>query len=242
MQLAPKPQNRALRAVSAVRTLLRDPNDTAQVFRLIEALQGPTPKHLRARFEGSRTGAQLLAERPRLLERLHDRAGLAALPEGSLGRAYLAFMERGALTADGLVQASEVMSPASAGDEVAEWIGDRMRDTHDLWHVVTGYRDDLVGEVSLLAFIFAQTGTRALGVLAAVGLSRMTDPDHRRLVVDAFLRGLRAAWLPGLRWEELLAEDLERVRARLRVGPAPEYVPVYAHELPSGGLLSRAAA
>jgi len=242
MQIALQSRHRALRAVSAVRTLLRDPNDTSQVFQLIEALQGPTPKHLRTRFEGSRTGARLLAERPRLLTRLSDRTALAALPEGSLGRAYLAFMDRGALTADGLVEASEVMHAASAGDEVGEWIGDRMRDTHDLWHVVTGYRDDLVGEVSLLAFTFAQTGTRAMGLLAAVGYSRMTDPDHRRLVVDGLFRGLRAAWLPGAPWEELLAEDLAVVRTRLRVGPPPEYVPVHVHELPAGGLFSRAAA
>jgi ubiquinone biosynthesis protein COQ4 len=242
MQLALQPRHRAFRAFSAVRTLLRDPNDTSQVFRLIEALQGPTPKHLRAGFESSHTGARLLAERPRLLERLGDRTALAALPEGSLGRAYLAFMDRGALTADGLVQASEVMSPALEGDEVGEWISNRMRDTHDLWHVVTGYHGDLVGEVSLLAFTFAQTGTRGIGVLAAVGYSRMLDPDHRHLVVDGLIRGLRAAWLPGVPWEELLAEDLEVVRARLRVGAPPEYVPFYASELPEGGLLARAAA
>jgi ubiquinone biosynthesis protein COQ4 len=235
MQHAPQPRSRALRAASAVRSLLRDPNDTSQVFRLIDALQGPTARHLLGRFERSYTGAQLLAERPRLLERLGDRQALAALPAGSLGRAYLAFMERGALTADGLVQASEAMTPAPAGDDAAEWIGDRMRDTHDLWHVVTGYQGDLLGEASLLAFSFAQTGTRAIGLLAAVAYARMVDPDHRRLVVDGLLRGLRAAWLPAAAWERLLAEDLEVVRARLRVGPPPVYQPLWTDEITEDG-------
>jgi ubiquinone biosynthesis protein COQ4 len=240
MQLALQPRFRAFRAAKAVHTLLRDPNDTAQVFRLIEALQGPTPRHLRRRLEASHTGARLLAERPRLLERLSDRRALAVLPEGSLGRAYLAFMDRGALTADGLVAASKVVE-RSDGDDANEWIGDRLRDSHDLWHVVTGYRDDLLGEASLLAFSFAQTGARGIGLLAAVAFTRMADPDHRRLLVDGLLRGLRAAWLPAVAWEELLAEDLEAVRARLRVGQPPAYEPVWAHELGAGGLLAHAA-
>ncbi len=242
MQLALQPQLRALRAASAVRGILRDPNDTAQVFHLIEALSGPKPRHLVGRFRASRAGARLLAERPRLFARLHDRAALAALPEGSLGRAYLDFMTQGGLTPEGLEDASEALGPARLEGDEAAWIGQRLRDTHDLWHVVTGYRGDLLGESSLLAFSYAQTRTRGLGVLAAVSLLRAEDPDDRRLILDGLVRGLRAAWLPAVRWEDLLAEDLEEVRARLRVGPPPSYEPLYAHELAPGSLLMRRAA
>lgn len=242
MQLALQPKLRAFRAASAVRDLLRDPNDTAQVFRLIDALSGPTPRHLRGSFTASRTGARLLAERPRILDRLSDHEGLAALPAGSLGRAYLDFMTAGGLTPDGLVQASEVLGPEHDGADEAAWIGQRMRDTHDLWHVVTGYRGDLIGESSLLAFTYAQTRTRGIGLLAAVAVVQANDPDARRLIIDGFVRGLRAAWLPAVAWEEQLAEDLELVRARLRVGPPPPYEPVWAHELPAGGLWARNAA
>lgn len=235
MQLALDPHSRARRAATAVRTLLRDPNDTSQVFRLIEALSGPTPRHLHGRFSRSPEGARLLAERPRLLSRLADRDALAALPAASLGRAYLAFMERGKLSADGLVAASEAVPRPSADADEAAWIGDRLRDSHDLWHVVTGYRDDIIGEAALLAFSYAQTRTRGVGVLAAVALVRVGDNRHRRLIVEGLLRGRRAAWLPAVPWEALLAEDLEAVRARLRVGPPPVYTPVWAHELDGSG-------
>lgn len=242
MQLALQPKLRAFRAVSAVRDLLRDPSDTSQVFRLIDALSGPTPQHLRGGFSASRTGARLLAERPRVLDRLRDHEGLAALPAGSLGRAYLDFMTKGGLTPDGLVEASEVLGPEHDGADDAAWIGQRMRDTHDLWHVVTGYRGDLIGESSLLAFTYAQTRTRGIGLLAVVAMVQASDPDVRRLIIDGFVRGLRAAWLPVVAWEEWLADDLELVRARLRVGPPPPYEPVWAHELPAGGLWARNAA
>jgi ubiquinone biosynthesis protein COQ4 len=242
MHTASTPRFRALRAAFAVRTLLRDPNDTAQVFQLIDALSGPTPRHMRERFTRSRTGARLLAERPRLLARLQDREALAALPEGSLGRAYLAFMMRDGLTPDGLVEASAVVDRSAEGDDVSAWIGERMRDSHDLWHVVTGYRGDLLGEAALLAFSWAQTHTPGIGVLATVAFVRVDDPDGRRLILDGLLRGVRAAWLPAVAWETLLAEDLDVVRARLRVGPPAVYEPFFAHELAPGGLLARHAA
>jgi len=59
---------------------------------------------------------------------------------------------------------AEVMA-LDAGD-----LRNRMRDTHDLWHVVTGYKGDLVGEASLLAFLFAQTRNPGVGFIVAVAL------------------------------------------------------------------------
>ena len=74
-------------------------------------------------------------------------------------------------------------------------------------------------------------------LLVATGLLRSNDPDARRLMVDALVRGLHAAWLPGVRWEELLPLPLDEVRARLRVGPPPVYERSEARDLPPGGLL-----
>ena len=231
---------RPLSALSALRAVLRDPDDTAQVFRLVSALSGRTPKALMGRFAASRGGARLLEDRPALLPRLQDRAALAALPEGSLGRAYLRFVQDADLTADGLVMASTAADPAT--DEVEAWIGDRLRDSHDVWHVVTGYGTDLLGESALLAFTFAQTRAPGIGLLVAAALVRAGDPDARRLILDGFLRGVRAAWLPVAPWETLLAEDLQEVRRRLRVGDTPAYEPCWSHELAEGGLLGAHAA
>lgn len=68
-----------------------------------------------------------------------------------------------------------------------------MRDVHDLWHVVLGYRADVLGEAALMGFTFAQTGNAATGVLLAVGLVKLATPGARPLILRAVLRGLRAA-------------------------------------------------
>jgi ubiquinone biosynthesis protein COQ4 len=230
---------RPFEATSAVRKLLQDPTDTRQVFRLISALQPKPPRSMRKRFLASPAGARLVEQRPDLRARLRDRAALAALPEHSLGRAYLRFMDATQITADGLVDAS-LEDDTHVGDDIDRFIGDRLRDTHDLWHVVTGYGGDITGEAALLAFTLAQARTAGIAVLVAVAFAIARDPDVRRLIVDAFARGVRSAWLPSVAWEDLLAEDLDIVRMRLRVGPPPVYEPFFARDLPEGGLLHAA--
>src|SRR4029077_10378536 len=67
-------------AYRAMRNLLRDREDTRQVFLLIDALRGKTTLRQLARFRATEFGRIALAERRRLFDRLEDRAALKALP------------------------------------------------------------------------------------------------------------------------------------------------------------------
>lgn len=163
----------------------------------------------------------------------HD---LAALPEGSLGRAYLDFREREGITPGGLVEAS-VNDARDALDGELRFIADRMRDSHDLWHVVTGCRTDLAGELSVLAFTAAQTAGLGVGMLALAGYAHsFTLPGElgergRRLAREAFSRGLRAGWLPVADWEALLPLPIEEARAALGITAVASYPPFYKRDL-----------
>ena len=44
---------------------------------------------------------------------------------------------------------------------------------HDLWHVVTGYGRDELGEACLLAFTYAQNKNRGVGFIAFVGCFKL---------------------------------------------------------------------
>jgi len=234
--LAPR---RALRAVQA---LMRNPDDTAQVFTIIESLSGPLhAARMRARFAADSVGARLLRDRPDLLPTLVDRAALRRMPEGSLAHAYLAFVESERITAEGLVEASVKGETADRDiDPTLAYVRARMRDSHDLWHALLGYRGDTVGEAAILAFTLAQTGNPGIGLIVAMALLKPFSPESRRLMVDAFRRGLDASWLPAIDWEPLLPLPVDEVRALLGVGAPRAYTPVRTAELRARGTLAAA--
>jgi ubiquinone biosynthesis protein COQ4 len=229
----PSTRIRPLVAVRALRALLRDPDDTARVFDVVEALSGNTRERVFARFLACPSAPRLLAERPNLLAVLSERARLLALPEGTLGRTYAEFMTREQISADGLVDASAQWLQGEIPAE-RRWFGDRLRDMHDLWHVVTGYDRDLVGEASLLAFTLAQT--RNPGIAVIVGAAYLEAgrvyPGARALMREGYRRGKRADWLPAVEWEALLEQPLVQVRRDLRVGDPPVYVPLRSEGAP----------
>src|SRR5277367_2749057 len=94
----PLPRFDVLRAGRALAALLRDPDDLPQVFVLIDAISGTAPHRLLFALGRTERGARLLRERPDILPILADRSALRRLPEGSLGRAYLAFVESEGIT------------------------------------------------------------------------------------------------------------------------------------------------
>jgi ubiquinone biosynthesis protein COQ4 len=212
-------------ALRAMRKLLRDREDTAQVFLMIDALRGKTTLRQLARFRQSEFGRAALADRRRLLDPLSDRAALAALPAGTLGREYYEFMAAENLSADGLVEASKVLKPVA--DEVT-WFRERTREMHDLQHIVTGYGRDPLGEASLLAFSFSQTGLKAFALIilsATLRISRaLPDQPVKRAIFEGWRRGRRAQWLIGADWEALLDQPVEAVRAQFAM-PAPRWYP-----------------
>lgn len=205
-------------AVRALRVLLRDPEDTEKVFVIIRALSGKTLLRGFNRFAATPVGRRVLASDSTLLDRLRDREALAALPAGSLGRSYLAFVEAERISADGLVEASaDDAVPMSDG---LRCYAERLRDMHDLWHVVTGYGRDTMGEVCLLGFTFAQTrnpGLAFIGVIGALKIAREEDKRILRALWAGYRTGRRAVWLPAADWEGLLDRPLPAVREALRV-------------------------
>lgn len=224
---------RPLMALRALRALLRDPNDTAQVFTIISALSGGARQRVLKRLRSTPVGRRVLAEGTPLAPLLADRARLRALPEGSLGREYLQFCERYGITAEGLIAASEQgeVDPDMSQEELI--VRARMRDAHDLWHVVTGYQTDLIGEAAVLAFTFAQTRNPGVGliVLSAFLEARGDSNATRILLIEAFLRGYHAEWLPAADWEALLSRPLDQVRRQFGIGPAPSYTPVWPQQV-----------
>ena len=213
-------------AVKALKRLIANPDNTEEVFAIIRAMSGDSLFRAFDRFKLTETGRRIIEEKRQLLETLQNRERLKQNKPGSLGRSYLSFVQSEKITADGLVDASEENVPPELENQSEELIsfGKRMRDQHDLWHVLTGYGRDTFGEVCLLWFTYAQTKNRGLGLIAVVGAFRHYRELGSRVLkacFGAYMAGKRAAWLPQQDWEAMLEQPIDDVRRQLNI-PNPK--------------------
>jgi len=214
------------RAWRALKGLIADSSRTELAFEVTAALTGKSFDRAFQRFIDHPDGRRLLAERPRLLDTLMNRTTLAALPVGSFGRAYADFMSAGNLAAEGLVDAQEMAAPPTqmALDPDRQYFADRVRDMHDLWHVLTGYGMDEAGEAANLAFNLGQIFSAGIGLMVLAGAvvgPRDLTCSWQRYLWRAWRRGQRATLLTVVPYEELLTLPLEDVRNLLHIS-APE--------------------
>jgi ubiquinone biosynthesis protein COQ4 len=230
-----------LRALRAVRALIANKEDTTQVFEIMRALSGRAIPNGYQRLLETVEGGRIAFEAEELQPILDDHETLSRLPEGSVGRAYLAFVEGQGFTAEGLAEESRKTKDTEidAAHPYA-WYARRLRDVHDIWHILTGYGRDALGEGCNVAFSYAQTrssGFALIAFAAANELSRaLPGRPVRKAVWQAYQNGRRAAWLPGLDYKALLAEDLNAARERLNI-PRPGYYTAIPETERDGGFV-----
>jgi len=218
---------RPLTALKAFRRLVADKEDTAQVFEIMRALSGRSIRRGYDRLLTTMEGGRQAFLREELAHRLDDPVWLARFPEGTVGGAYRAFREARGFTAEGLADEARKVAPLADAPHPVIWYSRRIRDVHDVWHVLTGYGTDALGEACVVAFSHAQTGNLGFAFIGW-GAAREIRRENRsvparRAVLQAWRLGRAARWLPGLDYEALFAEPLETARVRLGLRPATVY-------------------
>lgn len=214
-----------LRALRALKKLIADKDDTEQVFEIMNALAGRSIEWGYNRLLETPVGGAEAYRGAEIAEILQDHHWLRQLPPGSVGEAYLEFVKVQNFSAYGL--AAESRKVADSEIEAAHphaWFARRLRDIHDIWHVLTGYGADALGEACVVAFSLPQTRSKGFGVIAlgvAVQFARArTGHPCARAVWQAWRDGRRAEWLPGADYRELLAMPLDEARRVLNI-PEP---------------------
>jgi ubiquinone biosynthesis protein COQ4 len=199
-----------------------EPERTEKICEIVEALAGRHSERLVRRVRKAPGGARLFAERPRFDPSTCDFDALLALPVGSFGRTYAAWMQEHHSTPGSL-------EPNIAADDPdLIYIAQRMIQVHDFWHVLSGYNRDPLGELGVLTFGWAQTHSRGIGsVLATLVWLNLRESWRRGRVTSPLLAYLWRAWRTGRNtcflapviFEDFFDLPLATVRKLLRIAP-----------------------
>lgn len=207
-----------LRSLYATFMLGRRPDQVKYVFMMGDS-QDNIAEH--ARTAGDMTDPFANPELEALWQRRfraerYDVDRLLQLPASTLGGAYARHMHARGFRPDFF----DDVTPRHR----MHFLRLRLRQTHDIWHVLAGFDTDEFGEVGLQGFYFAQfTNGQSALILAGAVLKSLLRGRFGELEshVDAFCEGYRtgraACSLLAVEWEAIWAEDLDSLRRRLRV-------------------------
>lgn len=216
------------------RNLMANKEDTSQVFHINMSLNGNDLYKSFNEFVAHPEGRKRFEERRVLPPILDDRERLLAMPQGSLAHAYREFMDTQGLSAQGLIDEYEAFSKdiEDTRDPDFRWYNDRLRDTHDLTHVLTGYSRDALGETSVLAFSYQQHrgfGNQFIAYMGAYEVKRAAPKGAPVFgsIREAARRGRAADKIEYYDILDLLPRPLEEVQAMLGITPATQYDKVH---------------
>jgi ubiquinone biosynthesis protein Coq4 len=192
--------------------LARDPNELDRVFQIRDAGSHPVlTETIKRRLRQNPQGRAAI-DAKRRMGVIHV-ADLLAMPEGTLGRAYGEFMSKHGLAPDALPNIDD-----------SQYVQAHLYETHDLWHVVTGFSPDVTGEIGLQAFYAAQLpgvlpAALASALLLNAALTRSSHALKARFAAlsQGWMMGQRAKPLFGYDFRANFARPLDRVREELLI-------------------------
>jgi len=105
-----------------------------------------------------------------------------------------------------------------------EFLGAHLSETHDVWHVVTGFNTDITGEIKLESFyVFQLQASRLFLALVAKNLLKavLYDVERSTEFMDAIVQGWmmakQAKPLFGIEWKPLWEKPLKDIRDSLNI-------------------------
>ena len=202
--------------------LAENPSDYDSLVEIVAGSRLPELFEAHGRFALSDPAVAALA-RERYNPPLADTQSLLALPEGSLGREYAAFLTSRGLTVEKIV---EDFDSAPSAERDVDYLYTRRFRTHDIHHLLANFDTSMAGEIGVATVYYVQLRNPVGPVLGAAVLSHaIFEPEWLAPVAEAIHHGYRigreAKNLFGFRYEEGWERPLEEWRREVGIEPAP---------------------
>jgi ubiquinone biosynthesis protein COQ4 len=207
-----------LKTVKAVITLFGGSTAVEPVYDIEDGLKHTKVMAFAVSYMLSHSEVAAIAEE-RYIAPIPDVAKLSQYPEETLGYAYASYMKATGFD-PAFYRQVQVNSDTS-------YLLLRLRQTHDLWHVVTGFGTDVPNEIGIKTFELAQTRRPVAGVLVTGGFIKcfLQTPEKVNTMLACIARGYSLGFTakPFLaqKWEDHWDKPLAEWRAELGI-PAME--------------------
>lgn len=155
--------------------------------------------------------------RDRYIPPTHDLDTLLTYPQDSLGYIYASAMKKTGFDPN--------LHAEMTAESDAKYVELRLSQTHDLWHIATGFDTSLIGEIGLQALHLAQFPYPLATMLVANSLmsSTLLAPEELPALLSAITQGLQmgktAKLLFAQKWEEDWEKPLAQWQAELNLQP-----------------------
>lgn len=220
----PSLSNRIAIAVHSATTAFSDPTRADAVAALGEVTGYVALTSMYDRMMGDATGQKILRHRPIVskatlpIDDLMRQAKDENCPM-TFGKAYGLFLKGHGFDPDERDEVKYISDPDLA------YIMLRYRQCHDYWHVLTGLPPTVLGELGLKWLELLQTGLPVAALSATVGSLRLS-PKERDVLTNHYLpwavrMGQQSAYLMNVYYEREFNTDLDELRERLCIEPAP---------------------
>lgn len=170
--------------------------------------------------------AELICDR--YIPPAHDLDQLLTYPENSLGYIYATAMKKSGFDPN--------LHAGMTAKSDAHYVELRLSQTHDIWHIITGFDTSAIGEIGLQAFHLPQFPYPLATMLIANSLMASTLFDPKQL--PSLLNAIAQGWQMGetsqalfaQKWEEAWDKPVTQWQTELNIQPAQN---CYTHSLTS---------
>lgn len=192
---------------------------TDMIATLGETTGGSALPRMRDQMLRSPTGRAILRERPRISTATVDLAALRQLAPGTVGRAYVDWLDRFNVTPDSRDPVRFIDDPELA------YVMQRYRESHDLYHVLLGFPTSVGAEIVVKMFEYANNGLPMTLLSSVFGPLRLKSATRRRLLRTyagwALRAGAAAEPMIAVYWEREWSRDLLDLRRELKISDPP---------------------
>ncbi|KAK0559011.1 Ubiquinone biosynthesis protein [Tilletia horrida] len=218
---------KAFMTVGSALASLHNPARADMIATLSETSGEPFLPRLRDQMLASAEGRALLIDQPKISSKTVSMDALRQLPDGSLGRAYVDWLEWCGVTPDTRAPVQYVDDPE------LRYVMQRYRECHDIYHLLCLMPTNLLGETVVKYFELAHFGL-PVALLSSIGgpirlitsrneetRKQVLDPLFTKLIPWAVRNGTSVKPLIGLRWEDRWEQDFGDLRRELGFDDPP---------------------